>query len=106
MKIFKSKKLIQKIIISMFLLILVFNLVMPNVVYGTASDIVGGVLLNPLVDLVCSVGDSAINLVRSALDSKLGVTQVFRNDGVPFMVDADEYESVKQEIDKEKRRVK
>ena len=40
MKIFKSKKLIQKIIISMFLLILVFNLVMPSVVYGV-DEIVG-----------------------------------------------------------------
>lgn len=191
MKIFKSKKLIQKIIISMFLLILVFNLVMPSVVYGedqtsygkavsikefiekskdkeatekkireleemtdapdeewnafiekinddqknsyvedgehyrsyssgvyqnianenetssqnpgndgkiekfektsSVSDIVGGVLLNPLVDLICALGDSVINLVQSALDQELGVTEFFNTEGHAFMVDADEY---------------
>lgn len=175
MKIFKSKKLIQKIIISMFLLILVFNLVMPSVVYGDdnsnnghgepitkeeykkkypdsihlndtnvsqwfddgyvkiydeggsryqglegsrkdtenwdsatneyesvdeASDIAGGVLFNPLIDILCSVGDSAINLVRSALDGKLGAKKIFLNsteDGekdIPFMIDADKYKDV------------
>lgn len=62
MKIFTKKGILQKIIVSI-MIILSFNFITPT--YSRAD--VGGILLSPIVDLIASLGDIVINLVQGVM---------------------------------------
>lgn len=53
MKTFTNKKVIQKVIIAI-VIVLLFNFIVPS--YSQASF--GGVLLGPVIDLVAGIGDA------------------------------------------------
>lgn len=82
-----KKNILQKIIIAILTILLLSNIIMPT--YSHAD--VGGVLLSPIVDLLCTVGDAVINLLQKCM------TGNFASTGAPdfsfnaFMVEDDEF---------------
>lgn len=60
MKKITKKSILQKITISILSIMLLINFIVPT--YSHAD--VGGVLLSPIVDLVCSIGDAIINILQ------------------------------------------
>lgn len=62
MKIFAKKGILQKIIVSIMIM-LSFNFITPT--YSRAD--IGGILLSPIVDLIASLGDIVINLVQGVM---------------------------------------
>ena len=62
MKIFTKKGILQKIIVSIMIM-LSFNFITPT--YSRAD--IGGILLSPIVDLIASLGDIVINLVQGVM---------------------------------------
>ena len=71
MKIFTKKNVVQKIIIAI-LIVLSFNFIMPTYSSAINWSSAGGVLISPLVDLVCSLGDIVINLLERAMTGAFG----------------------------------
>ena len=63
MKVFTKKSILQKIIISILVILLLINFITPTYSNASAAD-VGGVLLSPIIDLLCSIGDVVINLLQ------------------------------------------
>lgn len=66
MKNFANKSILQKIIISILIILLLVNFITPTYSHASAAD-VGGVLLSPFIDLICSVGDVVINLLQRCM---------------------------------------
>lgn len=69
MKMFQKKGILQKTIIGI-LIVLSMNFIMPT--YSQAD--IGGVLISPIVDLLCSVGDIVINLLQKCMTGEFGST--------------------------------
>lgn len=71
MKFFANKKITQKIVITI-LLILSFNFIIPKPIHAnivedaieTAGDLIGGFILNPFLSLLTSITDAAFNAVQ------------------------------------------
>lgn len=63
MKKITKKSILQKITISILSIMLLFNFIVPT--YSHADF--GGVLLSPVVDLLCSIGDAVINILQFCL---------------------------------------
>ncbi len=82
-----KKSMLQKIIITILTILLLSNFIMPT--YSHAD--IGGVLLTPITDLLCSLGDAVINLLQKCMMGvSSGTTGI--NFGLnPFMVDDNEY---------------
>ena len=59
MKIFTNKKIVQKVIIAI-VIVLSFNFIIPN--YSQADT--GGVLLGPIVDLLSAIGDTVMSALQ------------------------------------------
>lgn len=68
MKNFTKKSILQKTIIAILVALLLSNFIVPT--YSHAD--VGGVLLSPIVDLLCSVGDAVINLLQVCMTGSFG----------------------------------
>ena len=64
MKIFSQKSFIQKMIITLVIVIL-FNFIAPNI--SRAKDDYGGVLFKPIQALLCGLGDSIMILLGKSL---------------------------------------
>ena len=64
MKLFTKKGMILKIAIILVIVIL-FNFSAPTISYG--ADVIGGTLLEPIVDLLLAIGDGAINIIQKLL---------------------------------------
>lgn len=63
MKVFTSKTLVKKITITLILMILFSFVFSTNV----KAESIGGKLLKPVIDLVLSLGDGALNIVHKAI---------------------------------------
>lgn len=61
MKIIKTKW--QKLIISLFIIITLFNVVFPT--YAHADF--GGTLFQPIAELICAIGDSVLNIMQQMM---------------------------------------
>lgn len=59
MKIFTNKKVVQKVIIAI-IIVLSFNFIVPNFSQAVGAGEIGGVLLGPAIDLIASVGDAVL----------------------------------------------
>ena len=92
MKIFAKKGILQKIIVSIMIM-LSFNFITPA--YSRAD--VGGILISPIVDLVATLGDVVINLLQRAMTGDWGAGARFSTN--PFMVNSDEYFSNKSKYE-------
>ena len=92
MKIFTKKGILQKIIVSIMIM-LSFNFITPA--YSRAD--VGGILISPIVDLVATLGDVVINLLQRAMTGDWGAGARFSTN--PFMVNSDEYFSNKSKYE-------
>ena len=68
MKNFSKKSILQKTIIAIVVALLLTNFIVPT--YSHADF--GGVLLSPIVDLLCSVGDAVINLLQVCMTGSFG----------------------------------
>ena len=75
MKLFTKKGILQKMIISILVIMILVNFIKPT--YSNASNgaaDVGGVLLSPVVDLACSIGDVVINLLQRCMMGDWGTS--------------------------------
>lgn len=82
MKVFTKKSILQKTIISLLVILITINFITPTYSNaGTAADI-GGVLLSPIMDLICSVGDVIINVLQRCMMGDWG------NDSPNFSLNA------------------
>lgn len=68
MKKFTKKSIQQKIIISILAIVLAINFIIPT--YSHAD--IGGVLMDPITDLLCTVGDTVINLLQKCMTGDWG----------------------------------
>lgn len=63
MRMLRNKKNVQKMIISLIILIL-FNFIFP--VYSNAYGFIGGgVIFDPIMNLICGIGDNVLNILQS-----------------------------------------
>lgn len=65
MKNFNKKSILQKTIIAILIALLLSNFIVPT--YSHADGEFGGVLISPIVDLICSLGDAVINLLQTCM---------------------------------------
>lgn len=72
MKKITKKSILQKITISILSIMLLFNFIVPT--YSHADF--GGVLLSPVVDLLCSIGDAVVNLLQLCMTGEAGSKDV------------------------------
>lgn len=89
MKVFTKKSILQKIIISILVILLLINFITPTYSNASAAD-VGGVLLSPIIDLLCSIGDVVINILQRCMMGDWGSSSVNFSLNM-FMVEAEEY---------------
>lgn len=66
METLNKKSLVLKIVIALVIVIL-FNFSAPTLSHAGVSEVIGGTLLSPIIDLLLAIGDGAINLVQSIL---------------------------------------
>lgn len=81
-----NKNILQKIIIAILTVLLLSNIIMPT--YSHADF--GGVLMSPIVDLLCSVGDAVINILQKCMTGNFGSSDLDFSFNA-FMVEDDEY---------------
>lgn len=67
MKKITKKSILQKITISILSIMLLFNFIVPTYSHAGAASEFGGILLSPVVDLLCSIGDAVINILQFCL---------------------------------------
>ena len=84
MKKITKKSILQKITISILSIMLLFNFIVPT--YSHADF--GGVLLSPVVDLLCSIGDAVINLLQICMTGEGGNVNFSMS---AFLVEDDEF---------------
>lgn len=89
MKVFTKKSILQKIIISILVILLIINFITPTYSNASAAD-VGGVLLSPIIDFLCSIGDVVINLLQRCMMGDWGSSSVNFSLNM-FLVEAEEY---------------
>ena len=103
MKIFHKKNFQQKTIIAI-LMVLLLNFMVPT--YSHAD--VGGVLVSPIVDFVCSFGDVIINLLQRCMTGEWGAGigdsgatfNLFMIDSEKYFANQGEYEKVYAKAEK------
>ena len=66
MEIFKKKSLILKIVIAIVVVIL-FNFSAPTISQASVAEVIGGTLLEPVLDLALALGDGIMYIVQSLL---------------------------------------
>lgn len=86
MKKFTKKSILQKITISILSIMLLFNFIVPT--YSNADF--GGVLLDPVVDLLCSIGDAVVNLLQLCMTGEAGSKDLNFSMNA-FLVEDDEF---------------
>lgn len=86
MKKITKKSILQKITISILSIMLLFNFIVPT--YSHADF--GGVLLSPVVDLLCSIGDAVVNLLQLCMTGETGSKDVNFSMSA-FLVEDDEF---------------
>ena len=86
MKKITKKSILQKITISILSIMLLFNFIVPT--YSHADF--GGVLLDPVVDLLCSIGDAVVNLLQLCMTGETG-TKKLNFSMSAFLVEDDEF---------------
>lgn len=86
MKKITKKSILQKITISILSIMLLINFIVPT--YSHADF--GGVLLSPVVDLLCSIGDAVINLLQLCMTGDTGSQDVNFSMSA-FLVEDDEF---------------
>lgn len=86
MKKITKKSILQKITISILSIMLLFNFIVPT--YSQADF--GGVLLSPVVDLLCSIGDAVVNLLQLCMTGETGSKDVNFSMSA-FLVEDDEF---------------
>lgn len=84
MKKITKKSILQKITISILSIMLLFNFIVPT--YSHANF--GGILLSPVVDLLCSIGDAIINLLQICMTGEGGNVNFSMS---AFLVEDDEF---------------
>lgn len=84
MKKITKKSILQKITISILSIMLLFNFIVPT--YSHADF--GGILLSPVVDLLCSIGDAIINLLQICMTGEGGNVNFSMS---AFLVEDDEF---------------
>ena len=63
MKIFTNKKVVQKVIIAI-IIVLSFNFIVPNFSQADVVGDVGGVLLGPIIDFIAGIGDAVLSALQ------------------------------------------
>lgn len=86
MKSFAKKGFLQKIIITIVAVLMLSNFIVPT--YSHADW--GGVLISPVVDLLCSIGDGVINLLQKCMTGNFGSKDVNFSMSA-FMVEDDQF---------------
>lgn len=71
MKKLKNKSILQKTIITILIALLLSNFIVPTYSHADIGDI-GGVLMDPIVDLLCGIGDAIINLLEKCMTGNWG----------------------------------
>ena len=66
MEIFTKKSLVLKIVIALVIVIL-FNFSAPTISQADVTEVIGGTLLTPIVDLLLAIGDGMMNLIQNIL---------------------------------------
>lgn len=85
MKNFTKKSILQKTIIAIILALLLSNFIVPT--YSHAD--IGGVLMDPVTDFLCTIGDAVINVLQRCMTGDWGTG--FRLDG-GFLENAKDYD--------------
>ena len=65
-KIFSNKNLIIKIA-TILVIVILFNFINPSISFGGVSGGIGGVLFEPIKDLVLAMGDGIINIMQTII---------------------------------------
>ena len=65
-KIFSNKNLIIKIA-TILVIVILFNFINPSISFGEVSGGIGGVLFEPIKDLVLAMGDGIINIMQTII---------------------------------------
>jgi len=86
MKIFTKKSILQKTII-VILTVLCINFITPT--YSHAG--IGGILLDPIVDFFCTIGDVAINVLQKVMSGNWGSIGSFKLFDGGFLVESTEF---------------
>lgn len=92
-----KRSFLQKIVISIFLIILCVTMISPYVEATDDDEIedegaaFGGVLLSPIVDLFCSIGDFAVNFIQILMTGEWSQTQGFGSN--PFLVSSSDFKN-------------
>ena len=87
MKNFTKKSILQKKIIAILVALLLSNFIVPTYSHADA----GGVLLSPIVDLLCSVGDAVINLLQVAMTGEVGSSGAMNWSLSAFLMESGKY---------------
>lgn len=87
MKNFSKKSILQKTIIAILVVLLLTNFMVPT--YSHADF--GGVLLSPIVDLLCSVGDAVINILQWCMTGNFGSSGAMNLSLSAFLMESEEY---------------
>jgi len=85
MKNFAKKGILQKTIIAIIIALLLFNFIVPT--YSHADW--GGVLMDPITDFICTIGDAVINILQKCMTGNWG--SGFSLDG-GFLENAEDYD--------------
>lgn len=65
-KIFSNKNLIIRIA-TILVIVILFNFVNPSISFGAVSGGIGGVLFEPIKDLVLAIGDGIVNIMQNVI---------------------------------------
>ena len=87
MKIITNNGFLQKTIIAV-LIVLCFNFIIPTYSHADANNH-GGVLFDPISDVLCSIGDAVVNLLQKCMTGEWGSGFSLTKGG--FLVSDDEF---------------
>lgn len=65
-KIFSNKNVIIKIA-TILVIVILFNFINPGISFGAVSGGIGGVLFEPIKDLILAIGDGLINIMQNVI---------------------------------------
>ena len=90
MKNFNKKSILQKTIIAILIALLLSNFIVPTYSHADASEF-GGVLISPIVDLICSLGDAVINLLQTCMTGNFASSEAINWSLSAFLMESEEY---------------
>lgn len=90
MKNLSKKSILQKTIIAILIALLLSNFIAPTYSQATGSEF-GGVLISPIVDLFCSVGDAVINLLQVCMTGNFASSEAMNWSLSAFLMESGEY---------------